>query len=346
MQSFKKSIDLPLGTVWLMNAVSEYKGKQDLYARQSPQVLKTLLEAALIESAESSNRIEGVTVDKERLKPLVIGHSKPRDRSEEEVAGYRRALDWVHRKHKDLQVNSSTIKELHRLCRAEAADAGQWKEKNNDIIRKHADGRIEVIFKPVSAAKTPEMVDQLCLFYENSVTQLKYPPLYAIACLVLDFLSIHPFRDGNGRVSRLLTLLALYEHGFYVGKYVSLERIVEQTKESYYETLNISSQAWHEGKHNVFPWFNYFLGTVLGAYKEFEVGASHSKPVRGAKTSIVRGAIEAEVGDFSIADIERDCPSVSRPMIRVVLETLRKEGKIKVLGTGRAAKWRKRDNSV
>src|SRR3989338_7847561 len=243
MSSFKReNVELPLSAVWLMNSIAEYKGKQELYAKQSPQVLKTLLETALIESAESSNRIEGVTVDKARLKPLIIGHSKPRDRSEEEVAGYRKALDLIHTKHKSLRITPETIKELHRLCRGELWDAGKWKEKDNDIIRKHPDGRVEVIFKPVSAAKTPKMMKQLCLAYENSVSQLKYPDLYAVACLVLDFLSIHPFRDGNGRVSRLLTLLALYQHGFTVGKYISLERVVEQSKETYYRSEEHTSE--------------------------------------------------------------------------------------------------------
>jgi len=322
-----------------MNSISEYKGKQELYAKQSPQILKTLLEAALIESAESSNRIEGVTVDKVRLKPLVIGHSKPRDRSEEEVAGYRKALDLIHAKHKSLRITPEIIKELHRLCRGESWDAGKWKEKDNDIIRKHLDGRVEVIFKPVSAAKTPKIMKQLCLTYEHSVSQLKYPDLYAVACLVLDFLSIHPFRDGNGRVSRLLTLLALYQHGFMVGKYISLERIVEQSKETYYETLNKSSQKWHEAKHNVMPWFNYFLGTMLAAYKEFEERAGNIKPARGAKTEIVIAAIGKQIGDFSISDIERACPSVSRVMIKKVFLQMQKEKKIKSLGKGQSAKW-------
>ena len=340
MNSFKhESAKLPLSSVWLMNSISEYKGKQELYVKQSPQILKILLEAALIESAESSNRIEGVTVDKARLKPLVIGHSKPRDRSEEEVAGYRKTLDLIHTKYKSLRIAPETIRELHRLCRGESWDAGKWKEKDNDIIRKHLDGRVEVIFKPVSAAKTPEMMKQLCLSYEHSVSQLKYPDLYAVACLVLDFLSIHPFRDGNGRVSRLLTLFALYQHGFMVGKYISLERIVEQSKETYYEALNKSSQKWHEAKHDVMPWFNYFLGTVLTAYKEFEERAENIKPARGAKTGIVIDAIRKQIGDFSISDIERACLSVSRVMIKKVLLQMQKEKKIKSLGKGQSAKW-------
>lgn len=342
MKSFKRNnVELPLSSVWLMNSIAEYKGKQELYAKQSPQVLKTLLEEALIESAESSNRIEGVTVDKARLKPLVIGHSKPRDRSEEEVAGYRKALELIHKKHQSLKIATDTIKKLHYLCRSELWDAGKWKEKNNDIIRKHTDGRVEVIFKPVSAAKTPEIMKQLCLTYENSINQLKYPGLYAVACLVFDFLSIHPFRDGNGRVSRLLALLALYQHGFMVGKYISLERIIEQSKETYYEMLNKSSQKWHEAKHDVIPWFNYFLGTVLAAYKEFEARAGNIKPVRGAKTEIVINAIEKQIGEFTISDIEKECLVVSRDMIRVIFRQLQKERKIRCLGKGKSAKWQK-----
>ena len=225
MMSFKKQgrdLQLPLGAVRLMNSISEYKGKQELYAKQSPQILKTLVEIALIESAESSNRIEGVTVDRQRLKPLIIGHSRPRDRSEEEVAGYRNALDLIHKKHKNLEITAETIKELHRLSHAETGDAGHWKTKNNEIIRKNPDGTVEVIFKPLEAQLVPGAIDQLCLAYKHSIDQLKYPDLYAVACLALDFLCIHPFRDGNGRVSRLLTLLALYHQGYEVGKYISL----------------------------------------------------------------------------------------------------------------------------
>lgn len=342
MNSFKADTPkISASAVWLLSDISEYKGKQELYTKQSPQVLKSLVEMALIESAESSNRIEGVTVDYDRLKPLVLGHSKPRDRSEEEIAGYRRALDWIHKNYANLKIDAKTIQELHRLSRGESWDSGKWKEKDNDIIKKYPDGRVEVIFKPVSAKGTPEFIGQLCLAYQYSVTQLKYPPLYAIACLVLDFLSIHPFRDGNGRVSRLLTLLVLYQHGFYVGRYISIERIIEQSKETYYETLNKSSRKWHEAKHDITPWLNYFLGVVLASYKEFENRAGNVKAVRGAKTGNVENAVKAQFGDFGIADIAKECPGVSRPMIRVVLEKMRDQGLIKSMGTGRSAKWRR-----
>ena len=341
MYSFKNDkIELPLSTVWLMNSLAEHKGKQELYIKQAPQVLNSLMEMALIESAESSNRIEGVTVDKNRIKPLIIGHSKPRDRSEEEVAGYRKALDFIHKKHSNLQITSDVIKELHRLCRGESWDAGKWKDKDNDIIRKYPDGRAEIIFKLVKAEMTPDMVKQLCLLYGNSIGQLKYPELFAAACLILDFLCIHPFRDGNGRVSRLLTLLALYNCGYQVGRYISLERVVEQSKETYYEALNKSSQSWHRGKHDVFPWVNYFLWTLIEAYKEFEDRADKLKPSRGLKTAMVIDAVNKQNSDFTLSDIQSLCPNVSRVMIKNVLDTLKNEKKIRLLGKGRAAAWR------
>lgn len=344
MMSFKKQgkdLQIPLGAVWLMNSISEYKGKQELYARQSPQILKTLLEIALIESAESSNRIEGVTVDKNRLKPLIIGHSRPHDRSEEEVVGYRKALDLIHKKHRSLDISAEIIKELHRLSQAEKGDAGKWKTKNNEIIRKNPDGSVEVIFKPLEARLVPKAIDQLCLGYKHSIDQLKYPDLYAVSCLILDFLCIHPFRDGNGRVSRLLALLALYHHGYEVGRYISLERIIEQSKETYYEALQKSSQGWHEAKHDISPWLHYFLGTINSAYKEFEQRAGSVKSPKGAKTEIVIQTINNQQGEFSISEVERLCPGISRDMIRLVFRQLKKEKKIICLGKGQQAKWRR-----
>src|SRR3989339_493824 len=331
MNSFNKRTDLklPLGAVWLLNSISEFKGKQELYTKQSPQMLKALLDMAMIESAESSNRIEGVTVDKNRLKPLVLGNSAPRDRSEEEVRGYRRALDLIHKKYETLDITPGVIKKLHYLSHGESGDAGEWKKKDNDIIRKNPDGSIEVIFKPVSAALAPKAVEELCLQYKYAIEQLRYPALYAVACLILDFLSIHPFRDGNGRVARLLTLLALYHHGYEVGKYISLERIIEQSKETYYEALNKSSQQWHEGKHDVEPWFYYFLGIVNSAYKEFEQRAVKHRTREGAKTELIVQAVMNQGKEFSISDIAGECSGISRVMIKLVLEKMKQEGKIK-----------------
>jgi Fic family protein len=334
-------IRLPLETVWLMNALAEHKGRQDLYSKQSPEILRALGEVALIQSAESSNRIEGITVDRNRLKPLIIGHDKPRDRSEEEVVGYRRALDLIHKRHADLSVTPETIQELHRLCRGESWDAGKWKEKNNDIVRKEPDGRVIVLFKPVPAAETDARIKELCRTYSESVKEEKRPGLLSVACFVLDFLCIHPFRDGNGRVSRLLTLLVLYQQGYRVGKYISLERIVEETKETYYETLNTSSQSWHQDRHDIFPWVNYFLVSLLQAYGEFERRARSFVTPRGAKTTLVRNAVKAQAGEFSLRDILAVCPSVGREMVKLVLRKMAKEGRIKSLGKGQSAKWKK-----
>lgn len=344
MNSFRrtdKDLKLPLSAVWLMNSISEYKGQQDMYVRQSPQVLKSLVEMALIESVESSNRIEGVTVEKSRLKPLVLGRSKPKDRSEDEIAGYRNALELIHKKHDSLDISPQTIRQLHRLSRAGSGDAGQWKKKDNEIIRKGRNGPIEVIFKPVAASSTPEAIKQLSLAYRHSIEQLRYPGLYAAACLILDFLCIHPFRDGNGRVSRLLTLLALYQHGYEVGKYISLERIVEQSKETYYEVLRKSSIKWHQAKHTLEPWLCYFLGTINSAYREFEQRAGGIQIARGAKTEHVLHTIEEQAGEFSISEIERLCPSVSRDMIRKVFRKLQKQKRIICLGRGQSARWKR-----
>ena len=342
MNSFRKEIvNLSLSTTWLMNSISEHKGKQELYTQQSPQILKTLVEMALIESSESSNRIEGVTVDRARLKPLIVGHARPRDRSEEEVAGYRKALDWIHRKHGSIEVSPEVILELHRLSRGEAGDAGEWKKKNNEIIRKNPDGSVEVIYKATPADETPKAIEQTCMLYRHSIDQSKYPSLYAIACLILDFLCIHPFRDGNGRVSRLLTILALYHHGFSVGKYISLERIVEQTKETYYESLYKSSQDWHKARHDVTHWLNYFLGMLLFAYKEFENRSSHLKIGKGAKTEIIKQSIDHQIGEFSLSDILQVCPGVSRETAKLVFRELANQQKIICLGKGKSAKWKK-----
>jgi Fic family protein len=344
VNSFKKTdkeLKLPLSAVWLMNSISEYKGKQELYTRQSPDVLKSLVEMAMIESAESSNRIEGVTIEKSRLRPLIIGKSKPKDRSEDEVAGYRKALDLIHKKHTSLDITPQIILQLHKLSHSGSGDGGQWKKRDNEIIRKNKDGSIDVIFKPVSALETPRAIKQMCLAYKHSIEQLRYPGLYATACLILDFLSIHPFRDGNGRVSRLLTLLALYHHGYDVGKYISLERIVEQSKETYYKSLHKSSAQWHQFKHNIEPWLCYFLGTVNAAYREFQQRAGDVKSAKGAKTANVIQAISEQSGEFSMSEVERLCPAVSRDMIRMVFRQLQKKNKIVCLGKGKSAQWKR-----
>lgn len=262
---------LPRGTVWLLEKLAESQLKQALYEKQSSRFLKSLQEIALVEGTESSNRIDGVTVEPKRLRLLVVGDARPRDRSEEEILGYKNALSWIHGNYEKAPIEPETLRHLHALAQeGTIGDAGEWKESQNEIVELDPEGRLEVRFQPVEPALVPSAVEKLCLAYNRSIDQINIAPLVAVACLVFDFLCIHPFREANGRVSRLLTLLALYHHGHKVGRYISLERIVEQSKESYYKALQTSSVGWHDGSHDVMPWVQYFLSTIHTAYRVLE----------------------------------------------------------------------------
>ena len=228
---------LPMGTSWLLSDIAESKGRQQLYARQGPQLLRALREAALIQSVASSNRIEGVTVAADRLRPLIIGGAKPQDRSEEDIRGYRDALALIHTKAADLGATPDTLRRLHTLAQRGAGDAGEWKRVDNDIVELRTGAAPVVRFRPVRVAEAPGAVEELSVGYRDAVAQARAPHLVLVAALVLDFLCIHPFRDGNGRVARLLALLTLYHHGHEVGRYVSLERLVEEAMDDYYEAL-------------------------------------------------------------------------------------------------------------
>ena len=348
MMSFRgtrlQNMKLSLSIVWLLESLAESKGRQQLYEKQSSQVLKSLREMALIESTESSNRIEGVTVERNRLRPLVIGNTRPRDRSEEEIVGYRMALNWIHTDYRKIPITPETCLRLHALAQGgtTSGDAGQWKNTPNDIIEIFPDGRREVRFRPLAPDLVPKAMEELCLAYRHAIDQLQVTPLMASACFILDFLCIHPFRDGNGRISRLLILLTCYHYGYEVGRYVSLERIVEQTKEDYYETLKTSSSEWHEGKHDVMRWFTYLLSVWRRAYREFEDRAKRQRPQRGAKTEMVEYALDNMISPFGIADVEQLCPNVSRDTIRLVMNRWREQGRLEMLGRGRDAKWRRK----
>jgi Fic family protein len=263
-------LTLPLGSVWLMSDVAEAKGRQDLYLDKPPEILTSLRETALVQSVESSNRIEGVTVAPDRLRPLVLEDARPRDRSEEEIQGYRRALERIHAEAKTLAITSELLQWLHATIQEGSGDAGQWKQVDNEIIELREGAPPLVRFRPVKVAETPAAVEELCLVYRHALNQSLAPPLVAVAALVFDFLCIHPFRDGNGRISRLLTLLALYQHGYEVGRYVSLERLVEESRAEYYEALQRSSDGWHEGRHDLLPWLNFFLTILKRAYRELD----------------------------------------------------------------------------
>ena len=288
LQLLSDKLNVPTTTAWYLADLGEARGKQDLFKKQSPQRLRSLREHALIESAVSSNRIEGVTVEQSRVKAVLLAKSPLRDRDEEEIRGYREALDLIHDQHTKLPLSEKTILQFHRLSRANIGDAGQYKKKDSDIIEKLPDGRVRIRFRTVSAQKTPAAMKQLINAWDDSVDERVVHPAIAMAAMNLDFLCIHPFRDGNGRVSRLLLLLQCYHLGFEVGRYISLERVIEENKERYYETLEQSSQGWHEGKHDPWPYINYILFILKTAYRELEERVCAVATTRRTKTASPR----------------------------------------------------------
>jgi Fic family protein len=342
LQQFaSKPETIPASTSWYLADLGEARGKQELFTKQSPQKLKVLREHALIESAVSSNRIEGVTVDQARVATVIFGKSLLRDRDEEEVRGYRDALKLIHEQGTKLQISEKVIKQLHKMIRGDIWDAGKYKEQDSDIIEKHPDGRERVRFKAVAAAETSACMRQLVDQWNRALRERWVHPLIALAAFNLDFLCIHPFRDGNGRVSRLLLLLQCYHLGFDVGRYISLERLIEENKERYYETLEQSSQRWHEGEHDPWPYVNYLLYILKSAYREFEERVGKTTSPKGAKTELITAAISRFGGTFRVSDIQRQCPGVSVDLIRRVLKNLRSSGRVKCLGRGQSAEWQR-----
>lgn len=334
---------IPATTSWYLADLGEARGKQELFTKQSPQQLKLLREHALIESAVSSNRIEGVEVEQARIGTLVFGKPLLRDRDEEEVRGYRDALQLIHEQGAKLPVSEEMIWRLHRLTRGEIWDAGHYKEKDSDIIEKYPDGRERVRFKTIPATETVACMQELIERWNDCLRERWVHPLIALAAFNLDFLCIHPFRDGNGRVSRLLLLLQCYYLRYEVGRYISLERLIEQNKERYYETLEQSSQGWHRGKHDPWPYVNYILFILKTAYREFEERIGQTASPRGAKTALVTAVLGRATSPFRVADIQRECPGVSVDLIRRVLKNLRSAGQVECLGRGQNAEWRKTD---
>ena len=332
---------IPATTAWYLADLAEARGKQELFTKQSPQKLRVLREHALIESAVSSNRIEGVTVDEKRIATIVFGRSLLRDRDEEEVRGYRDALNLIHQRASELPVSEETIRKLHGLSKGGIWDSGRYKEKDGDIIEKYPDGRERIRFRTVPAVRTPEFMRTLTEMWAMSLAERWVHPLIVLAASNLDFLCIHPFRDGNGRLSRLLLLLQCYHLGYEAGRYISLERIIEENKDRYYETLEQSSRGWHEGKHDPWPYVNYVLYVLKSAYREFEERVGQLQSPRGTKTELIQGAIHRLNGEFTLSDLERSCPAVSRDMIRKVLRDLQKANEIECLGRGPGARWRK-----
>lgn len=339
--SYLNSLKISPAISIIYGLCTEAKGQQGIWKTVQPELLTALQEQSIISSTESSNRIEGVEVDSERLRPLIAGKVNPQNRSEEEVLGYKKALDWVHSNAKSIEISPESIKQLHLLAQSgQISDAGKWKERNNEIIELQSDGRRQIRFVPPPPEEVPSMVSELCLGYNECVNQGTLPDLILIASFVFDFLCIHPFRDGNGRVSRLLTLLLLYQHGYTVGRYISLEKIVEDTKDEYYSSLKGSSAGWHEQAHSLDPFWKYFLTTIRIGYEQLQSRVHVEGAFQGGKTELIKKTILTQTGSFRLSDIFNIEKNVSKPLVKKVLYQLRDEGLIVLHGTGRGAYWK------
>ena len=322
--------------VSLLTQIHEFKGEQNLFIEANSDTLTQLVEIAKIQSTEASNKIEGIYTSDERLKKIVLDKTTPRTRNEQEIAGYRDVLATIHESYEYIPLRPSMILQLHRdLYKFSGMSiGGSYKNSDNVIAETDTSGNRFIRFQPVPAWETAETVDLACKAYDEAV-QAGADPLLAIPMFVLDFLCIHPFNDGNGRMARLLTLLLLYRSGYIVGKYISLEKVIEQSKETYYETLQQSSFGWHENENDYAPFVRYLLGTIVAAYREFSsrvqllVTSGLSKPER------IRELIKGTLGKITKAEIMERCPDISQVTIQRTLTDLQKQGEILKLSGGR-----------
>ena len=319
--------------------IHEFKGKQELFLRQKPVELNRLVEIAKIQSTESSNQIEGIVTTNARLKQLCSNKTTPRNRNEEEILGYRNALNIVHENYNDIPVRSSYILQLHgeMLKHTAYSYAGSYKTTPNEIDMILENGEKVVLFKPLEPYETPDAVNRLCDEFDKAISEGIVDPLILIPMFILDFLCIHPFNDGNGRMSRLLTLLLLYRSGYVVGQYISIEKAIADTKESYYEVLQQSDYNWYEGTNDPKSFIKYMLGIILSCYREFE-----SRIVLASKTGkksnaydIVKAYAETTIGKFSKQDALISCPSLGSSSVESALKKLVEEGAIIRTGSGR-----------
>ncbi|MBK5245053.1 MAG: Fic family protein [Eubacteriaceae bacterium] len=321
----------------LVSAIHEYKGKQELFIEAKPDVLEAMLEIAKIQSTGASNRIEGIYTSDERLDALVKSKAEPHNRSEREIAGYREVLSLIHESYDYMVPSTNVILQLHRdLYHFNPTSAGgKFKNSDNVIAETDTSGQSRIRFQPLSAFETPEAVDRLTSTFVEAANAEKYDPLLLIPMFVLDFLCIHPFNDGNGRMSRLLTLLLLYRSGYIVSKYISIEMIIEKTKETYYEVLQDSSTNWYEGKNAYLPFIKYYLEVILSAYKEFSSRVELIQNKSLTKPERIRVLFDNTLQKLSKRMILEKCPDISMSTVEVTLGVLLKEGYIIKTGAGK-----------
>lgn len=320
----------------LIAAIYRYAGKQELYLKQKPNELEKLVEIAKIQSTESSNAIEGIVTTNTRIRQLVEEKTAPKNRDEQEIAGYRDVLNVIHESFDAIPITKNYILQLHKILYNHMNNplAGQTKNVQNYISATHSDGHTEILFTPLTPFETPEALDRICEEYNLVIGNLEVEPLIAIPIFIHDFLCIHPFNDGNGRMNRLLTTLLLYRSGFYVGKYISLEAKIAGNKDLYYDALGRAQEGWHEGTEDVVPFIKYLLGTILAAYKDFEDRFSIVEEKMPA-IDMVRKATLNKIGKFTKQDIRDLCPALSISSIEGALRKLVKAGELKREGLGK-----------
>ena len=340
-----KTIPLDAEAVSLIAKVYEAKGKQSLFAESSPAILETLATISKINSTEASNKIEGIVTTKNRIDALLKRKSKPLNRNEEEIAGYRDVLATIHESHEYIPLSANTILQLHRdlLKFTGLGYAGNFKNSDNVIAEYSADGQItRTIFEPLKPYETPSAINTICEEYKTALNRHQIDPLILIPIFIHDFLCIHPFNDGNGRMSRLLTLLLFYQNGFTVGKYISVEKAIEKTKSDYYAALEESSNGWNQNADTPLPFIKYMLRILLSAYTDFEERVILVKRDKLTKAEQVKRIFDTTLGKITKATIIELLSDVSEATIKLALNRLVKDGYIEVVGSGRNAAYVKK----
>lgn len=320
----------------LIAAIYRESGRQELYLEQQPEALEKLVEVAKVQSTEASNAIEGIVTTSTRIRQLVEEKTAPRNRDEQEIAGYRDALNIIHESFDAIPINRNYILQLHKILYSHQNNpmAGKAKNVQNYISAGYPDGHTEVLFTPLSPYETPEALDRICEEYNRVIGNLEVEPLIAIPIFIHDFLCIHTFNDGNGRMSRLLTTLLLYRSGFFVGKYISLEAKIAKSKDLYYDALGASQEGWHEGNEDAVPFIKYLLGTILAAYRDFEDRFSLVGKKLPAVEAVRRASMQ-KIGRFTKQDIRDLCPSLSLSSVEGALRKMVADGELRREGAGK-----------
>ena len=320
----------------LVAQIHEFRGRQELYLKQKPEELERLMEIAKIQSTGSSNEIEGIRTTSARLKQLVADKTAPRNRDEEEIMGYRDVLNTIHENYEYIPIRTNYILQLHKILYSHMNNpmAGRTKSVQNYISATYPDGHVETRFTPLAPYETPEALDRICEEYNRVIGNMEVEPLIVIPIFIHDFLCIHPFNDGNGRMSRLLTTLLLYRNGFYVGKYISLEAKIAKNKDLYYDALGQAQIGWHEGTDDPIPFIKYLLGTILAAYHDFEDRFALVETKLSALETVRRASMN-KIGRFTKQDIRELCPSLSVSSVEGALRKLVASGELKREGKGK-----------